>query len=301
MAFRQTYRGIFQFKDQASLERAMAEIQAEALDADAMGLQDSYHGDGVMLLNIDARASEKDWDEMAVAVATLAMHASKGFVYAYADRADGTEPQIDYYEANSGDPAPVPENTDTPPPHQHDYFPMCEGAHFIFCSDIDSNKIFDWTKHKYSTIDRDYYYFKDAGHHNVHFNDYWDGTYYYVNNSLIGTVAVGSEAELDQLSLSDPYASQIIYNSNGKPGDILYSIWNQSDVLLILTQEGFQNISVPYGNLEDCMVIRVEMYKITQDSLDVHFHKQYFCKGIGLVKWELNDEALELVDYNHPW
>lgn len=299
MAFRQTYKGIFQFKDQASLERAMAENQAEALGADAMGLQDSYHSDGVMFLNIDARAEEKDWDEMAVAIATLAMHASKGFAYAYADRGDGADPQIDYYEANSGDSAPVPANTDAPPPRNDDYFPMGEGAHFVFRSNIDENKVLDWTTHKYSANGRDYFYFQDAGHHNVHFNDYWDGTFYYEDNSLIGTVAVGSEADLDQLSLNDPYASQIIYNSNGKPGDMLYSIWNQSNVLLVLTQEDFQDISVPYGELKECMVIRVEMYKITEDSLDVHVHRQYFSKGVGLVKWELNDEALELVEYTY--
>ena len=135
MAFRQTYKGIFQFKDQAALERAMAENQAEALGADAMGLQDSFYGDGVMLLNIDARAEEKDWEEMDVAIATLAMHASKGFAYAYADRGDGTTPQVEYYEANSGDSAPIPENTDTAPAIADDYFPMAEGlrAYCEFC------------------------------------------------------------------------------------------------------------------------------------------------------------------------
>ena len=276
----------------------MAENQAEALGADAMGLQDSFYGDGVMLLNIDARAEEKDWEEMDVAIATLAMHASKGFAYAYADRGDGATPQVEYYEANSGDSAPIPENTESAPAISDDYFPMAAGSHFVFRSNKDEAKVFDWTTHKYAANGREYFYFKDAGHHNVHFNDYWDGTFYYKDRSLIGTVAVGTEAELDGLSLTDAYASQIIYNGKGKPGDMLYSIWNQSNVLVILTQEDFEDVQVPFGEFKDCMKLKVEMYKIEDDELDVHVHRQYFGRGVGLVKWELNDEALELVEYN---
>ena len=296
MAFRQTYKGIFQFEDQEALERAMAENQAEALGADAMGLQDSFHGNGVMFLNIDARAEEADWEEMAVAIATLAMHASKGFVYAYADREDGNPPEIEYYEANGGGSTPTPSNTPEAPSLDNDYFPMREGSHFVFRSNKDPEKVFDWTTHTYTAQGREYFYWKDTGHNNVHFNDYWDGTFYYKDKSLIGTVAVGTEAELDALSLTDPYASQIIYNSQGQPGDMLYSIWNQDNVLVLLTQEDFQEVSTPYGDHGPCMVLRVEMYRIKEDSLDVHMHTQYFAKGIGLVKWEIKDEALELVE-----
>jgi len=276
----------------------MAENQAEALGADAMGLQDSFHGNGVMFLNINAKAAEQDWDEMAVAIATLAMHASKGFAYAYADRGDGSEPQIDYYEASGGGSTPTPANTDQAPALNEDYFPMRTNSRFVFRSNKDENKIFNWTTHNYEAQGRTYYFFQDDGHRNVHFNDYWDGTYYYKDNSLVGTVAVGTEPELDDLSLSDPYAAQIIYNSQGQPGDVLYSIWNQSDVLVILNQQDFEDVTVPYGSLKDCMVIRVEMYQIKDDKLDVDVHTQYFCKGIGLVKWETSDEALELVEMN---
>lgn len=296
MAFRQTYKGVFQFKDQETLERAMAENQAEALGADAMGLQDSFHGNGVMFLNINAKAEEQDWDEMAVAIATLAMHASKGFAYAYADRASG--PQADYYEASGGGSTPTPSNSETTLALNEDYFPMRANSRFVFQSNKDAEKVFNWTTLQYDAQGRSYFFFQDDGHRNIHFNDYWDGTFYYKDNALIGTVAVGTETELDELPLTDPYASQIIYNSQGQPGDMLYSIWNQSDVLVILNQQGFEDISVPYGNLKDCMVIRVEMYKIVNDELDVHVHTQYFCKGIGLVKWETADEALELVEMN---
>ena len=275
----------------------MAENQAEAMMADAMGLQDSFRGEGVMLLNIDAIAGEQDWEEMAVAMATLAMHASKGFAYTVADRGGDALVQTEYYEANGGGETPVPVNTDEAPANAADYFPMKEGAHFVFRSQKDPSKTFDWTTHCHETNGRKYYFFQDTSNLNVHFNDYWDGTFYYKDKSLVGTVAAGTVGELDGLSLSDPYASQIVYNTNGATGDMLYTIWKQSDVFVILTQEDNENIEVPFGTLEDCMKLRVELFKVTGDTMGKHVHHQYFAKGIGLVKWEVNDESLELVEF----
>ena len=298
MGFRQTYKGIFQFKDQAALELAMAENQAEAMMADAMGLQDSFRGEGVMLMNIDAIAGEQDWEEMDVAMATLAMHASKGFAYTVADRGDGSPLQTEYYEANGGGSTPVPTNSPTAPAISEDYFPMKEGAHFVFQSKKDPSKTFDWTTHKHEVNGREYFYFKDLSSLNVHFNDYWDGTYYYKDKSLVGTVAAGTEEELNALQADDPYASQIVYNSQGAPGDMLYTIWKQSDVFVILTQEEFQTVEVPFGTYDNCMRLRVELFKVSGDTMDKRIHHQYFAKGVGLIKWEVADEALELTDFS---
>src|SRR5688572_7625524 len=133
MGFRQTYRGIFQFRDQAALERAMAENQSEASGADAMGLQDSFRSEGVMLVNIDAVAKKQDWEEMAVAMATLAMHASRGFLYAVAfDGQNGHKSEVEYYEATNGRRKPNPANSETAPALQDDYFPLKEGSHYVF-------------------------------------------------------------------------------------------------------------------------------------------------------------------------
>ena len=198
MAFRQTYKGIFQFKDQETLELAMAEIQAEALSADAMGFQDSFRGEGVILLDISAMAEEQDWEEMEVALATLAMHASKGFAYAVAIRENGTHPVVEFYEADGGGKTPIPKNSDSAPAIEADYFPMSEGANFVFRSLQDESKVFNWTTHKYSVGDRDYFFFQDKDATNVQFNEYWDGTYYYKNSSLVGTVAAGTKEELEQ-------------------------------------------------------------------------------------------------------
>lgn len=275
----------------------MAENQAEAMMADAMGLQDSFRGEGVMLLDIDALAGEQDWDEMGVALATLAMHASKGFCYAVADHGTDGETQTEYYEANGGGSTPVPENTEEAPPTSEDYFPMNEGAHFVFRSRKDPSKTFDWTTHSHEANGRKYYYFQDPSNLNVHFNDYWDGTFYYKDKSLIGTVAAGTVQELDALSLTDPYASQIVYNTNGALGDMLYTIWKQSDVFVILTQDENETVEVPFGVHENCMKLRVDLFKVDGDTMTKHVHRQYFAKGIGLVKWEVNDESLELVEF----
>ena len=129
MGFRQTYKGIFQFENQEALERAMAENQAEAIGADAMGLQDSFHGEGVMLLNVDTESSQQDWDEMSVAMATLAMHATKGFLVAVSHN-DPDDIDVQHYAANGGGSVPVPgsESVQT----GKDYFPLNEGASLIY-------------------------------------------------------------------------------------------------------------------------------------------------------------------------
>lgn len=297
MGYRQTYKGIFQFKDQATLDLAMAETEAEALEADAMGLQDSFRGEGVMLMNIEARnASDQAWEEMAVAIATLAMHASKGFAYAVAEQ-DGDR-TVEYYEASGGGETPVPANTSTAPAVESDYFPMREGAHFVFRGVNNSERAFDWTTHRVSAHGRDYYYFQDNDAHSVHFSQYWDGTFYYEDKSLIGTVDAGSTEELQALSANDPYSSQIVYNNEGAVGDMLYTIWKHDDVFVILTQDAFENVSVPYGELENCMRVRVEVFKIFEDKMETTTHQQFFAKGIGLVKWQSDQESLVLTEFS---
>lgn len=276
----------------------MAENQAEAMGADAMGLQDSFRGEGVMLLNIDAQGEEQDWDEMAVALATLAMHASKGFAYAVAHRDGEDRPEVEYYEANAGGSTPVPENSQETPAKSEDYFPLVEGARFRFRFSNDTERSFLWTTHMLEAHGRKYYFFRDEAQAPVHFSSYWDGTYYYKNNALIGTVDAGSDGELRQVRVDDPYASQIVYNNQGQPGDMLYSIWKKPDVFVIFTQEANADLELPYGSLKDCMKIRVELYHLEEeDEMNVRTAYQYFARGIGLVKWEIEGESLELVSY----
>lgn len=298
MTFRQTFKGIFQFENQADLERAMAENQAEAMGADAMGLQDSFRGEGVMLLNIDAQGQDQDWEEMAVALATLAMHASKGFAYAVAHRAsDGTPEVVEYYEANKGGNTPMPENSPETPLVKDDFFPLLSGSEFKFRSSKGDGHSFTWKTHMFEAHGRSYYFFQDEAKAPVYFSNYWDGTFYYKDKSLVGTVAAGTEEELRDLSVDDPYTSQVVYNDQGKPGDMLYSIWKSPDVFVIFTQEESEEVSLPYGNLKDCMKVRVELYHLDEDEMDVKTFYQYFSKGIGLVKWEIEGETLELVSF----
>ena len=296
MGFRQTYKGIFQFKDQETLEMAMNENMAEAMGADAMGLQDSFHGEGVMLLNIDAVAKSADWEEMGVALATLAMHAYKGFVYAVSYDPELENPLTEYFEANGEGSSTVPEAGSTVLP-KDDYFPMLEGAQYVFRS-RDQNKTFDWTTHAITAHGRKYLFFKDDAATNVHFNEYWEHTYHYKAGNLVGTVAAETEEELRNLSPDDPYSSQIVYNNNGQPEDMFYSIWKTDNVFVILTQEEFETVRVPLGEFQDCMKVKVELYHVENDSLVVRAHYQFFAKGIGLIKWKHEDEILELVEFS---
>ena len=296
MGFRQTYKGIFQFKDQETLEMAMYENMAEAMGADAMGLQDSFHGEGVMLLNIDAVAKAADWEEMGVALATLAMHAYKGFVYAVSYDPELESPLTEYFEANGEGSSTEPEAGSTVLP-KDDYFPMLEGAHYVFRS-RGQNKTFDWTTHAIEAHGRKYLFFKDDTATNVHFNEYWEHTYHYKVGNLVGTVAADTEEELRNLSPDDPYSSQTVYNNNGQPEDMLYSIWKTDNVFVILTQEEFETVRVPLGEFQECMKVKVELYHVENDSLVVRAHYQYFAKGIGLVKWKDENEILELVEFS---
>lgn len=296
MGFRQTYKGIFQFQSQAELERAMAENQAEAMGADAMGLQDSFHSEGVMLLDVDTEASQQDWEEMAVAMATLAMHATKGFLVAVSYN-DPDEPEVEYYAANAGGEVPLP--TNAAPEASADYFPMIEGARMVYNASIagDAHQA-KWTVRKVEDHGHDYFYFENEDADSIHYNDYWDGTYYRKDGALVYTVFAGNEAELNALNAADQYASQVVYNTAANEGDVLYTIWNQSNIFVIFTVEGFTDLQTTYGALDNCMHVRVQLYHVTDDVMDVETHHQYFAKGIGLVKWEKGDDSLELAEYN---
>lgn len=296
MDFKQSYKGIFQFESQAMLEMAMAEIQAEAMEADAMGLQDSYHAEGVMLLNIDAVASDQDWDEMSTAVATLAMHASKGFLYATAIH-EGQAPVTEYYSANTNDQPPAPDNSAASPAQDADYFPLVKGRIYTFDAKNRDTDTVQWRINTVHEHGRDFFYFSDPELEHFHYSDYWHNAFFSKDKSLISTVYASSIEELRDSDFSDPYTSQVVYNNQGKPGEELYTVWNQSNIFAIFIQEGFVDLDLPAGNFKDCMKVRAELYHVDGAHMHIETQYQYFAKGVGVVKWEKGSSSLDLAGY----
>lgn len=299
MGFRQTYKGIFQFKDQAALERAMAENQSEAMGADAMGLQDSFRSEGVMLLNIDAIAKEQDWEEMAVAMATLAMHASRGFLYAVAfDRKNGQKSEVEYYEATNGRRKPFPANGATALALSQDYFPLHEGNSYAFKTNNPDKPAYHLDVHKVEVHGLDYYYLVNPDHVGSKYNEALDTAFFYKDKAHIYSVSAGNEKELHAVDPENPRSFQLLYNNASRPGDVLYAIWKEGDYFVVYTHEASVAVNVPAGQFPDCMKVRVETYHVQEENMSIETQYQYFAKGVGLVKYERDAIALELESYH---
>lgn len=274
----------------------MAEVQAEALGADAMGLQDSFHAEGVMLINIDLKSgSEDDWEEMEVAMATLAMHASRGFVHATAQRDAGSGiPEVEIHTASGGGTPPVAPNSDEAPPIADNYFPMVEGAKYDFKTTNMNVDSLQWEVSKLAAHGTEFYSYSDPDGGQLHFNNYWDSAYFHPNRSHVSTVHAANAEELAALDMSDPQSHHDIYNNLGKPGDESYCIWAQDNIYGLFVQEAFQEVTVPAGTYPNCMKIRAELYHVEGPDFHQQIQYQYFAKGIGLVKWEKADIKMEL-------
>jgi hypothetical protein len=299
MGFRQTYKGIFQFRDQAALERAMFENQSEAMGADSMGLQDSFRSEGVMLLNIDAVAKEQDWEEMAVAMATLAMHASRGFLYAVAfDGKNGQKSVVEYYEATNGRRKPIPANTATAPKASEDYFPLHEGNSYVFQSKNPERPKYQLDVHKVEVNGLDYFYLVNPETVGSHYNEALDISFFHKDKSQIFSVNAGNEKELHAVDPDNPRSFQLLYNNNSQPGDVNYTIWKSGDYFVVYTHDSMVDVQVPAGKFSDCMKVRVETYHVQEENMSIETQYQYFAKGVGLVKYERNEVSLELESYH---
>jgi hypothetical protein len=299
MGFRQTYKGIFQFRDQAALERAMAENQSEASGADAMGLQDSFRSSGVMLLDIEAIAKEQDWEEMAVAMATLAMHASRGFLYAVAfDGKDGQKSEVEYYEATNGRRKPNPANTPSAPALADDYFPLYEGSTYAYKSTGTKHDTYRFNVHKIEVNGLDYYYLENPETSGSHYNEALDSAFFCKDKSHLSTVSAGNERELHAVDPDNPRSFQLIYNNSSQPGDVLYAIWNAGNHFSVFTTEQMVDVETPAGKFPNCMKVRVESYHVDEENMSTEVQYQYFAKGVGLVKYEKGDVCLELKAYH---
>ncbi len=299
MGFRQTYKGIFQFRDQAALERAMFENQSEAMGADSMGLQDSFRSEGVMLLNIDAIANEQDWEEMAVAMATLAMHASRGFLYAVAfDRSNGDKSVVEYYEATNGRRKPLPANTVDAPPTSDDYFPLAERNSYVYRSSNPDRPRYQLDVHKVEVNGLDYYYLVNPETVGSHYNEALDIAYFHKNKSQIFSVNAGNEKELHAVDPDNPRSFQLLYNNQSDVGDVNYAIWKSGDYFVVYTHEANVDLEVPAGKFAHCMKMRVETYHVQEENMSIETQYQYFAKGVGLVKYERDQVVLELESYH---
>jgi hypothetical protein len=299
MGFRQTYKGIFQFRDQAALERAMAENQSEASGADAMGLQDSFRSEGVMLLNIDAIAGEQDWEEMAVAMATLAMHASRGFLYAVAfDGTQGKKSEVEYYEATNGRRKPNPANTEVAPALAEDYFPLVEGSTYHYAATGTKQSHYQYNVRKIEVNGLDYYFLENPETSGSYYNEALDSTYFCKDKSFLSTVIAGNERELHSVDPDNPRSFQLLYNNATRPGDVNYAIWKAGNHFSVFTTEQMTDVETPAGKFKDCIKIRVESYHVDEENMKAEVQYQYFAKGVGLVKYEKGEGCLELKSYH---
>ena len=96
----------------------------------------------------------------------------------------------------------------------------------------------------------------------------------------------------------------MVYNNDAQPGDVLASIWADGQHFKVYTCLGYEDVTTPLGNFEQCMKIKLDIYWVSTEvedyapevMFDVNGHRQkafltgsrhqYFAKGTGLVKAE---------------
>jgi hypothetical protein len=293
MSFRQTYKGIFQFKDQAALERAMAENQAEAMGADALGLQDCYYSEGVMLIDLDSVASLQLWEEMSVAMATLAMHASRGFLYAVAYDGGETGPRKEFYEASAYEDIHYPESPAVAA--SQDYFPMRVGATYTYQVQSENGASeLQWTVREDKVEGETFYYFEDPEHHHMRYNAYWEGFYSYKKGGAVYAVTATDRNELADIVALGIHAKHRVYDNAGRPGDLLLAINMDSDHFLIFRQHENASLDTPAGHYADCMKVEMELLHVMESDLYREKQVQYFAPGVGMVQWEKGNTKVML-------
>lgn len=276
----------------------MAENQSEASGADAMGLQDSFRSEGVMLVNIDALAGEQDWEEMAVAMATLAMHASRGFLYAVAfDGNNGIKSEVEYYEATNGRRKPNPANTATSPAASDDYFPLHAGSVYRYQGSGTAHSDYTYTVRSLDVNGLEFFYLENPNGPGPHYNEALDSTFFYKDRSQVFTVNAGRERELHSVDPENPKSMQLVYQNNGQQGDVIYTIWAEGDHFSVYTVEGKVDVDTPAGKFKDCMKVRMESYHVNEENMTTELHCQYFAKGVGLVKYEKGPATLMLASF----
>lgn len=285
MSFRQTYKGIFQFKDQAALERAMAENQAEAMGADALGLQDCYYSEGVMLIDLDSVASVQLWEEMSVAIATLAMHASRGFLYAVAYDGGETGPRKEYYEASADQDIHFPDSPAVAAADDH--FVMRVGATYRYQvhSEAGPSEL-HWTVREEQVGGETFYYFEDPDHFHMRYNAYWEGFYSYKQGGAVYAVTADNATELADLVAEGAHRLYRVYDNAGKPGELHLVINTDNDHFLIFRQQEDTALDTPYGHFAKCMKVEMELVHVMDSELYREKQVQYFAPGIGMVQWE---------------
>ena len=277
----------------------MFENQSEAMGADSMGLQDSFRSEGVMLLNIDAVAKEQDWEEMAVAMATLAMHASRGFLYAVAfDRKHGQKSEVEYYEATNGRRKVLPANSVEAPALADDFFPLSEGNTYSYRTKGIEKPTYQLHVHHVEVNNLDYYYLVNPDHVGSKYNEALDSAFFHKDKAQIFSVSAGNERELHAVDPDNPRSFQLLYNNNSQSGDVLYAIWKAGDYFVVYTHDGNVDIEVPAGKFSGCMKVRVETYHVQEENMSIETQHQYFAKGVGLVKYERDEISLELASYH---
>lgn len=289
MASKQTFKGILQFKNQDALKNAMDLVLSEAAESDLIDLQDSFLAEGLMLFNMNISAPAETWEENHDAMLILAENASRGFIVAVFN---GGDPE--FFQAGGDDNVAV---TNAPEvPASEDYFPFVEGKKLTYRGLFGEKKTkVTMTTGKLSANGRDFYFLADSGANLPGFNDYWDGTYFLKDGGNIFAVHATHEAGLKTLDFdNDNYAAQLVYSNIAKPGQTFANIASDNENFRILTVEGFETLDLPAGKFENCMCVRISRFQINAGDTMKTSMKQYFAKGVGLVKVQFEKGSVEL-------
>jgi len=271
----------------------MFEIQAEAMGADALGLQDSYHSAGLMLLDIDITASVQDWEEMAVAIATLAMHAGRGFCYATAFDGGLTGPRVEHYMASG--PYRSPRDPKPTPSLSNDYFPLKDGDRHVFeVKGLDGWAEMEWNVRRIEAAGQEFFYFETGEHFKIHYNELWEGIFFHKDGPYVDAVLAGNDPELSQVLPGDRYSLQQVYSNLAEEGEKHYAIWTEGDHFLEFTVEGFESLDLPAGHFDRCMKVRMDLYHVMGSEMYHEEQVQFFAKGQGLVHWRKGQASLSL-------
>jgi hypothetical protein len=273
-----------------ALRDAMELVQAEAPESELVNLQDSFLAEGIMLFNLDLQAPSKNWEYNRDAFLILAENASRGFVVGVFN---GGDPE--FYNAG-GDNRVVEPDGGKPLNPDQDFFPFISGRTHHYKGKFGAKEThITMTTRNMRVNDREFYFLQDSAANLPGFNDYWDGTYFKKDNHRVYAVLATHEAGLKKLDFeADVYARQLIYTDEAEPGTITANIARDNETFRVYTVESYQDLALPYGKLENCMQVRIDRYQVTGSEMRKTSLRQFFAKGIGLVKVQFEKGGIEL-------
>jgi hypothetical protein len=72
------------------------------------------------------------------------------------------------------------------------------------------------------------------------------------------------------------------------------NIARDNETFRVYSVEGYEDLTLPYGEVKHCMKVRIDRYQINGGGATKTSFRQFFAQGLGLVKVQFEKGGIEL-------